>query len=74
MTKEFKLVQVEASGFGFLVPTPTPERIQRDIERCATDGWEVMQVLTLGLLIRRTFLVLSRDLKSEPNEAQYDQP
>lgn len=64
MKTEYKLVRVHATGHGLFTPTPTPDDIERKLRQQSSEGWRLVQVLTLGLLFRKTWLVLERDADS----------
>jgi hypothetical protein len=64
METEYKLVRVHATGHGFITPTPTPGSIERALRQHSSAGWRLVQVLTLGLLFRKTWLVLERNADS----------
>jgi hypothetical protein len=62
MKTEYKLALISnPSGFGLITRTPTEANIETELRRHTTHGWRLIQVLTLGLLYRRTWLVLVRD-------------
>ncbi len=60
MKHEYKMVWVKATGHGILSRTPTEGSIERELRQQSSSGWRLVQVLTLGLLIRKTWLVLER--------------
>jgi hypothetical protein len=57
---EYKMVAVKATGPGILTRTPTEGNVERELRQHAAAGWRLVQVLTLGLLFRKTWLVLER--------------
>ena len=64
MKTEYKLVPVKATGPGLITRTPTPSSIERELRQQSSAGWRLVQVLTLGLLFRKTWLVLERNADS----------
>jgi hypothetical protein len=64
MKTEYKLVPVKATGPGLITRTPTPGNIERELRQQSSAGWRLVQVLTLGLLFRKTWLVLERSAES----------
>lgn len=60
MKYEYKTVPVKATGPGILNRIPTSGNIERELRRHTSTGWRLVQVLTLGLFFRRTWLVLER--------------
>jgi hypothetical protein len=64
MKTEYKLVPVKATATGLITRTPTPGSIERELRQQSSAGWRLVQVLTLGLLFRKTWLVLERNADS----------
>ena len=61
MKAEYKLVLINPSGLGFITRTPTQADIESELRSQTSRGWKLIQVLTLGLFYRKTWLVLGRD-------------
>jgi hypothetical protein len=62
MKTEYKLVRVKATGAGLFTRTPTPGSIERELRQQSSEGWRLIQVLTLGVLFRKSWLVLERSV------------
>ena len=62
MKYEYKTVSVKATGHGILNRIPTAGNVERELRQHTSVGWRLVQVLTLGLFIRRTWLVLEREV------------
>jgi len=60
MKHEYKLTPVKATGPGLFSRTPTPGSIERELRSQSSGGWRLVQVLILGILFRKTWLVLER--------------
>ena len=67
MKIEYRMVPVKATGSGLVTRTPTPGNIEREIRQQAIGGWRLVQVLMLGILFRKTWLVLERNV-DEPGQ------
>jgi len=67
MRFEYTMAPVKATGPGIVTRTPTPMDLERQLRPLARDGWRLVQVLTLGLLFRQTWLVLERPLDEYPS-------
>jgi|APSaa5957512622_1039677.scaffolds.fasta_scaffold12325_6 hypothetical protein len=62
MKYEYKMTRVKATGPGLFSRTPTEGNIERELRQQSSAGWRLVQVLTVGLLFRKTWLVLERSV------------
>lgn len=67
MKRRYKLVRVKATGFGLFTRTPTRDDIEYELRQQNLAAWDLVQVLTTGLLFRKTWLVLERS-EGEPDQ------
>ncbi len=70
MKYKYKIVPIRARGSGLFTRTPTEGDIQRELGLYVYAGWRLVQVLTLGLLIRQYWLVLEHAVDDTTRDEQ----
>ena len=58
------MVLIHATGRGIITRTPTRSDIQNELRIHSEAGWRLVQILTLGVLYRKTRLVLERKARN----------